>query len=135
MGQLLKLGACCYGSASILVAEARAMKDGIAMAIQEGFHHIIVEGDNKMVIQAAQGIITIPWRIQVIIDDISSWRSIGIHFTFHHILREANRAADWLAHCGHNTNHTLLSDTCFSPDLQVILCDDVVGQSFVRKGA
>uniref|UniRef100_A0A7C9D1H1 RNase H type-1 domain-containing protein n=1 Tax=Opuntia streptacantha TaxID=393608 RepID=A0A7C9D1H1_OPUST len=55
MGQLLKLGACDYGTTFITVAEVRAMRDGILMAIQPGFQRIVVEGDNKTVIQAAQG--------------------------------------------------------------------------------
>jgi len=54
-GCLLWVVSCNYGTTSITVAEARAMRDGILMAIQAGFRHIFVEGDNKMVIQPAQG--------------------------------------------------------------------------------
>jgi len=55
MGRLLKVGTCRYGSTPIVVTEARAMRDGIFMTLQAGFRHIIVEGDNQMVIQEPQG--------------------------------------------------------------------------------
>jgi len=47
IGQLLKVGTCHYGTTSITIAEAGAMRDGIFMAIQVGFQRIIVKGDNK----------------------------------------------------------------------------------------
>ena len=60
------------------MAEARALCDGLNLAIQAGFDHFIVECDNKVVIQATEGNIHIPWQIHYIIKDIEAWNSQGI---------------------------------------------------------
>jgi len=69
-GKVLRLGAAFYGTTSILVAEARALREGVAATCQVGFHHLIIEGNNKIVIHALDGAIQIPWSIQYIIKDI-----------------------------------------------------------------
>ena len=46
------------------------MHDGLYVAIYAGCHNIIVEGDNKIVIEALQGKVKTPWQIQRIIKDI-----------------------------------------------------------------
>ena len=46
-GRLLQTGSTHYGTASILVAEDRAMRDGLYAAVQVRYHNIIVEGDIK----------------------------------------------------------------------------------------
>ena len=40
--------------ASIIVAEATAMRDGISAGLNAGFKKILVEGDNQIVIKAIQ---------------------------------------------------------------------------------
>ena len=52
------------------MAEARALRDGLRLAIQAGFNNIVIEGDNKIVIHALKGKIHIPWQISNIIEDI-----------------------------------------------------------------
>jgi len=69
-GKLVKACATYYGNTSILVAEARALRDGLRLAIQAGFNNIVIEGDNKIVIHALKGKIHIPWQISNIIEDI-----------------------------------------------------------------
>ena len=59
-GQIIKVGAANYGQTSILVAEARALQDGIEAATQAGFHKLYIEGDNRTVIPVVQGKIRIP---------------------------------------------------------------------------
>ena len=44
-------------------------------------------------------------------------------------------AADWLSKFGHSVTISFALDTCFSPALKVILADDVVGRTLVRRGA
>jgi len=56
--------------ASILVAEATTMRDGISAALQPGFRRIEVEGDNQIVLQAVQKQIHAPWQITPILEDI-----------------------------------------------------------------
>ena len=69
-GRLLQVGSSNYGTATITVAEARAMRDGILATIQASYRHIIVEGDNRTVIQAAKKSSGVPCRIQQLIHDI-----------------------------------------------------------------
>jgi len=45
-GKLLKAGSSYYGCTSIIVAEARALGDGVQEAYSVGFKKLIIEGDN-----------------------------------------------------------------------------------------
>jgi len=69
-GKLIKAGATYYGDTPILVAEARALRDGLRLMIQAGFNNIVIEGDNMIVIQVLKGKILVPWQISNIIEDI-----------------------------------------------------------------
>ena len=82
-GKLLKAGAAYYGNTSILVAETRALHDGLNLAIQVESDHLIVEGDNK----AIEGKIHIPWQIHYIIEDIQAWRNQGIQIVTNHAFK------------------------------------------------
>jgi len=53
-GGFIQAGTCFLEHASILVAEATVMRDGIRSALQAGFHQVEVEGDNRIVLQAVQ---------------------------------------------------------------------------------
>ena len=86
--------------APILVAEVTAVRDGLKSALEAGYRHIEVEGDNQVVIHALQGKITPPWQIAPIIEDIRNLSAGVTDISFHHIYREGNRAADWMAKIG-----------------------------------
>ena len=61
--RVLKAGLAHSGATMILVAKARAPWDGLYVAIQVGYRQLIVEGDNKIVIQTLQGNIQIIGQI------------------------------------------------------------------------
>ncbi|XP_057248334.1 uncharacterized protein LOC130590283 [Beta vulgaris subsp. vulgaris] len=115
------------GSVSILEAEARGLREGIRGAKSLGIDKLIVEGDNLAVINAVKRVWKIPWKIHsAILDTI---QELG-HFTevqIDHVFREANAAADWMAHRGHTTLSTTywfdVSDLSFS----VIIRKDALG--------
>jgi len=46
------------------------MRQGIYKAIQSEYKNIIVEGDNKIPIQAARAEIRVPWVINTLVQDI-----------------------------------------------------------------
>ena len=48
-GQLIKAGAAHYGKSSILIAEARALRDGVKAIANLGIKHLLIEGDNGRV--------------------------------------------------------------------------------------
>lgn len=55
--------ATCYRfieEASTIVTEATTMQDGVKEAIDMGFKYIIVEEDNKRVIQSIRGEVNVP---------------------------------------------------------------------------
>jgi len=74
------MGSSFYGTTSILVAEARALRDGLQVAIQAGIRNLNIEGDNKIVIQAIEGKIRNPWHIQHIIGPAEGKRASSNSF-------------------------------------------------------
>ena len=73
IGGQLKEGASYYGHTSILVAEVRALREGVISIVQKAINKIIIEGSNQIVIQALKGNIQIPWQISNIIEDLRTW--------------------------------------------------------------
>ena len=51
-GHLIKAGAAHYGESSILIAEARALRDGVKVVAELRVKHLFIEGDNATVIRA-----------------------------------------------------------------------------------
>jgi len=100
LGGFIKGGSRFLEHASILVAEATTMRDGIRAALQDGFRRIEVEGDNQVVLKAVQKQIHAPWQITPILEDI--WNMVASFeiISFRHIYREGNMAADWMAKYG-----------------------------------
>uniref|UniRef100_A0A7C9CFW3 RNase H type-1 domain-containing protein n=1 Tax=Opuntia streptacantha TaxID=393608 RepID=A0A7C9CFW3_OPUST len=76
------------------------MRDGISAALQAGFRHLEVEGDNQIVLKAVQKTIPTPWQITPIIEDIWNLLSHCASYYLRHIYREGNLAADWMAKHG-----------------------------------
>lgn len=61
---------------------------------QVDFDKIIVEADNKLVIQMLEGKILIPMQICNIIQDINVWRNQVIQVITNHIYNEVEMATD-----------------------------------------
>jgi len=133
-GKLLKAGAANYGTTSSLIAEARALRDGVALAVQEGYSMLCIEGDNVTVIRALLGKTEGPWQISHIIEDVKAYLHQVTQVTIHHTFTEANIAADWLSKFAHLINDTFITYICFSPTLRQILADDCIGHTFMRRG-
>ena len=54
-GKLLTAGVANYGYTTIMVAEVRALKDGVHAGIQASCRRLLIESDNSTVIQALIG--------------------------------------------------------------------------------
>ena len=123
--------------ASILVAEATAMRDGISAALQAGFRQLEVEGDNQIVLKAVQKLIPAPWQIAPILEDIWNLLSNCERISFKHIYREGNMAADWMAKHGCSIRCHSLSTFFYPPsrDFLFLLVDDNLGRTLVRRPA
>jgi len=95
-------------AASILVAEATTMRNGVKPAVQTGFKNVDVESDNKIIIQAVQGLIKVLWEIQMLLHDITSFLKCCNQVTISHIYRQGNSAANWLVKQGFSLYSTLV---------------------------
>lgn len=88
-------------SESILVVEARGLREGIRGALSLGVRKVII----LAVIQANKNIWKIPWTINAIVldagEDLKRFEEVQIQ----HIYREANDAAHWLAQRSHSTTN------------------------------
>ena len=60
-----------------------------------------VEGDSKLVIDAVNGIVAIPWRILKLVQEIRFLRNFFDYISFKHIFRETNFVANAVANFGH----------------------------------
>lgn len=79
------------------MAEAVAMKEGLRLAENLGYHNVIAEGDCLEIIEACTGQET--WWTEsaaIFADCLDTVTSIG-RVTFHHCRREANKAAHEIA--------------------------------------
>jgi len=137
VGRFLQAGTRFLEGAPILVAEATAMRDGIQAALATGCRHLIVEGDNKVVIQAIQGQIHIPWQIQPLIRDIHNMIPPYVHCLFQHTYREGNMTADWVAKYGCDIQKTSIFSFSypFHKDFLSILIYDYLGRTLERRAA
>jgi len=120
-GKLLKAGAANYGLTSSLVAEAKALKDGVFLAVQAGYSRISIEGDNMIVIQALKGEGQMPWQIAYIIKDVKASFQHVVQVSINHIYRKANMAAEWFSKFGHSITDFFITGLCFSPNLVKLL--------------
>ena len=123
--------------ASVIVAEATTMRDGIRATLNVGYRKILVEGDNQIVIKAFQNQIHTPWRIAPLFEDIRNTITSCESIFFTHIYREGNMAADWMAKYGCLLRCTSLSTFSSPPcrDFLYILVDDNLGRTLERRAA
>jgi len=136
-GGFLSAGTRFLENASILVAEATALRDGIRTALQAGHYRLEVEGDNQIVIHAVQNHILPPWQIAPIIEDIWNMIPSCESIAFSHIYREGNLAADWMAKYGCLLRSHYISYFPSPPSREFlyILADDNLGRTLVRRAA
>lgn len=132
-GRFIQAASFSLGGASVLVAEATAMRNGIKAALQAGFTDIHIEGDNKILIQAVQGHIQVPWEIQVLIQDIHTFLQHCNTVIVTHIFRQGNRAANWLAKYGVSLLSTMVWNVVPHRDLSLILYEDNLGRPLERR--
>jgi len=60
---LPRAGSSYYGCALIIVAEARAFRDGVKEACAAGYKKLIIEGNNLVIIRALLGTASAPRQI------------------------------------------------------------------------
>jgi len=117
------------------MAESRALRDGMEATLNTRYSTLDVEGDNSLLIVAVKGEIGMPWRIKIVINDIQQLFKQASNSKLLHVYREANLAADWLSKLGHSTTGTWTNVDYGSADLRLIVNEDRIGRSLVRREA
>ncbi|KAF7821099.1 reverse transcriptase [Senna tora] len=95
-GALLTGSVNRFWSASPLVAEALALREGICACANLSLEGVYFETDCQVLYEALLGD-SIPWVIEPIIADIKSLLQQNLSFSVHWILRSLNVVADWVA--------------------------------------
>ncbi|WOL05504.1 endonuclease V isoform X3 [Canna indica] len=86
-------GVCLLAQGNFCVElEARAIKWALQSAIENAFTSFTIESDSKIVIDALNLVVPIPWAISTIMDDINYLKA-GCNIFFSFCFREANEAA------------------------------------------
>ena len=134
-GGFIKAGSCFLEHASILVAEATAIRDGISAALQAEFRRIEVKGDNQIVLKAVQKQIHTPWQIATVLEDIWNMISSCELILSRHIYHEGNMADDWMAKYGCSLCCYSLSIFSYPPcrEFLFLLIDNNLGRTLVRR--
>ncbi|CAL8155365.1 unnamed protein product [Prunus armeniaca] len=109
-GNVRLAGATNSGQVSITVAECLALWDGLAHAIHNGWRKILVEGNSKLIIDCVNNVVSVPWSISLLVQDIRVLSSYCEEISFQHIFREANFTTNVVASLGHNLAPSRLWD-------------------------
>ena len=131
---VLKLGATSFGRTSTIMAEGRALRDGIQAAFIGGYRNLEIEGDNMLIIQAIQGQLQVPWQVRNIVLEIKGILAQCAQVKIRHIYRETVMAADWLSKYGHSIPINLLLSECEVTEFRNIIQKDWAGRTLVRRG-
>lgn len=69
-GNLVLAKAFNLGDTPVMIAKAMSLKNGILLSLQHNIFRIIIECDNRLVIETVQNKWKIPWKMQFLIRDI-----------------------------------------------------------------
>ena len=106
------------------MAEATTMSNGIKAAVQVRFTDIHIEGDNRILIQAVKRKIQVPWEIQVLVQDISTFLDRFNNVFINYAFRQGNCIVDWLAKYELSIHSTTRWNLIPPRDLRHILIED-----------
>ncbi|CAL9022783.1 unnamed protein product, partial [Prunus brigantina] len=131
-GNVRLAGAKNSGQVSITVAECLALRDGLAHAIHNGWRKILVEDDSKLIIDCVNKVVSVPWSISLLVQDILVLSSYCEEISFQHIYREANFTTDDVASLGHNLAPSWLWDCGLPLSCSIPFYFDLVGLACPR---
>ncbi|KAK9112949.1 hypothetical protein Scep_020468 [Stephania cephalantha] len=121
------------GTASSTVAELWAIREGLKLAWQRGFHKILLESDSQPAVQYLMSEIGDSHPLAPLINECLDLLELDWWVRPQHVLREGNRAADHLANMGAALdNQDILVLDVPPPSLESILTADVSGVLYER---
>jgi hypothetical protein len=127
----LKIWAKADCNEDLGVAETKAVLWALQMEIEEDYHHVLMEGDAKSVIDALQKPSSpVDWFISIIVGDIRTLSRCFLNCTFSWTRREGNNLAHTIAKFASSLSYFI----CNSENIPQILLNawhlDVLSSSF-----
>jgi ribonuclease HI len=133
-GQWLKGYTLRIGDCDALHAEMWGMYTGMKMARRQGYTHLIVESDSKLLIDMVTGRCKLNGNSPILVKRIQDLSNLQWHVIFQHTWREGNRCADWLASFSLNQSSYDVRILENPPrELQHLLFDDIAGACMPRS--
>ncbi|CAI0558302.1 unnamed protein product [Linum tenue] len=123
----MNLGVC-----SITRAELRGAMEGLQLAWNSGFRRVRLELDSQCAVLLLSSRDYPDHPHAAIIHRFQEMMQCDWEVTIHHVYREGNKGADFLANYGHNLPVGLHPVSCSVPDFHQILLYDCQGLSETR---
>ena len=120
------------GVGSVLEAEIWGILEGLKLAWSTGFRKVVVESDSQAAVTLLTSDISKYHPLYNIVRACKSFMEKDWSCSMHHIYRERNRVADYLANLGHSL---MLGISVFEdppPQVSAILEDDYNGVTISR---
>lgn len=111
---------------SIIQTEAGGPREAVKAALSLNLTNLRVEGDNINVINSISKIWKPPWTINALIVDVDLDLAKFSKVSIAHCFKEANRAANFMAHKGHGVPNLLYQFPPFCIDFFLIIRKDVL---------
>ncbi|GAU41583.1 hypothetical protein TSUD_271920 [Trifolium subterraneum] len=128
-GYSRKIGTC-----DSLSAEMWGMYLGMQLAWRNGFHHLQVESDSKILVDMIMGNVKINGKPPILVCRIQELLKLNWQVQFKHIWREGNRSADWLANFSFSLNSFQIHVMETPPSgILNLLFDDISGACMPRN--
>ncbi|CAN1165013.1 Putative ribonuclease H protein At1g65750 [Linum perenne] len=100
-GNLISYFAANLGSCSIMRAELRGIIEGMSLAWDKGVRRLCIQTDSKAAVSILAKVDNLNHRHASLVEQFHALKNRDWEVSIHHIFREANCAADYLANLGH----------------------------------
>ncbi|CAN1121361.1 Putative ribonuclease H protein At1g65750, partial [Linum perenne] len=131
-GRLIASFASNLGSCSIMRAELRGIIDGMLLAWEKGVRKLVIQTDSRAAVEILLNDSDLAHRHASLVEQFSSLKNRDWEVAIHHVYREANFAADYLATVGHDLD--LGTHVFLYPDTKLLywIRYDLMGVSIPR---
>ncbi|KAH0639790.1 hypothetical protein KY285_036376 [Solanum tuberosum] len=95
-GDIMYAEGACMENTTNTVAEAKAILEASKHCKKSHYNQAIIQTDSMLMCKVLEGKWATPWIITDLVEEIKTILK-DIQYTFHHIMREGNQLADYLA--------------------------------------
>lgn len=131
-GKLIRAQGDAYGRASNMIAESRALLQGLQLCFDTGNKQLVIEVDSVILMWIIQRRVKVPWAIAYIIRSCVQLLQ-KMEYSIMHIFRKNNQAADFMANFGCDSDkHVVLFSGNIPRKLKGIVILDACGMYNIR---